>query len=149
MSGTSMATPHVAGIIALMLEANPNLTPAQVKDIIEKTATNMTGREPWEVGAGHINAYAAVAMGQGIRSDFGKTVNSCAPSIPTRCSRAAARWTSACCSPAAAVAPEEKSFTVGANTAWINAVADSAGQHRRARADLANGRALRLGDLAA
>jgi serine protease AprX len=64
MSGTSMATPHVAGIVALMLEANPNLSPAQVRDIIEKTATNMTGRGEWEVGAGHINAYAAVAMGR-------------------------------------------------------------------------------------
>ena len=75
MDGTSMATPHVAGIIALMLEANPNLTPLQVRDIIERTATNMTGRETWEVGAGHINAYAAVAEAQGIRNDHGNTVN--------------------------------------------------------------------------
>src|SRR3546814_4390854 len=61
MSGTSMATPHVAGIIALMLEANPNLTPAQVTDILERTSTNMTGRLAWEAGTGHVNAYAAVA----------------------------------------------------------------------------------------
>ena len=61
MSGTSMATPHVAGIVALMLEANPHLTPAQVKDILKRTATNMTSRLSWEAGAGHVNAYAAVA----------------------------------------------------------------------------------------
>ncbi|PVY42962.1 S8 family serine peptidase [Pontibacter virosus] len=60
MSGTSMATPHVAGIVALMLEANPKLTPDQVKSILQQTATNIPGREPWEVGAGYVNAYAAV-----------------------------------------------------------------------------------------
>ncbi|MBA3486820.1 MAG: S8 family serine peptidase [Lysobacter sp.] len=76
MSGTSMATPHVSGIIALMLEANPNLTPAQIRDILERTATNMTGRIYWEAGAGHVNAYAALAAAAGIRSDYGATVNS-------------------------------------------------------------------------
>ncbi|MHA6249034.1 S8 family serine peptidase [Pontibacter sp. CAU 1760] len=60
MSGTSMATPHTAGVIALMLEANPSLTPAQVKSIIQATATNMPNYESWEVGAGYVNAYAAV-----------------------------------------------------------------------------------------
>ncbi|AYA38758.1 T9SS C-terminal target domain-containing protein [Hymenobacter oligotrophus] len=60
MSGTSMATPHVAGVVALMLEAKPSLSPMQVKQILEKTATNMPNREPWEVGAGYVNAYAAV-----------------------------------------------------------------------------------------
>ncbi len=74
-SGTSMATPHVAGVVALMLEANPNLTPSQVKDIIERTATNMSGRLPWEAGAGHLNAYAAVAESAGVRSGWGATVN--------------------------------------------------------------------------
>ncbi|GAB2515856.1 S8 family peptidase [Lysobacter humi (ex Lee et al. 2017)] len=75
-SGTSMATPHVAGVVALMLEANPNLTPAQVKDIIVRTATNMTGRLAWEAGAGHLNAYAAVAEASGVRNGWGSTVNS-------------------------------------------------------------------------
>ncbi|MCC5639337.1 S8 family serine peptidase [Nostoc sp. CHAB 5844] len=41
-SGTSMATPHVAGIVALMLSANRNLTSAQVRQIITETAGNNT-----------------------------------------------------------------------------------------------------------
>ncbi|WP_193199380.1 S8 family peptidase [Nostoc sp. MG11] len=41
-SGTSMATPHVAGVVALMLSANPNLTDAQVRQIVTETAGNST-----------------------------------------------------------------------------------------------------------
>lgn len=41
-NGTSMATPHVAGVAALILSANPNLTPAQVESLISGTA-NRTG----------------------------------------------------------------------------------------------------------
>ncbi|WP_228027649.1 S8 family serine peptidase [Bacillus fonticola] len=61
MSGTSMAAPHVAGVVALMLEANPLLSPDKVKEIIENTATNMPAYEQWEVGAGYVDAYAAVS----------------------------------------------------------------------------------------
>ncbi|HWP41931.1 MAG TPA: S8 family serine peptidase [Blastocatellia bacterium] len=60
ISGTSMATPFVAGVVALMLDADPALTPDEVKSIIIETASRMPGREDWEVGAGYINAYAAV-----------------------------------------------------------------------------------------
>ncbi len=74
MSGTSMATPHVAGIIALMLEANPSLSPAEVKQILQDTATNMPGMEAWEVGAGYVNAYAAVDRAFQQRN-YGTTVN--------------------------------------------------------------------------
>jgi subtilisin len=41
-SGTSMASPHVAGVVALMLSANPNLTEGQVRQIITSTARNST-----------------------------------------------------------------------------------------------------------
>lgn len=60
ISGTSMATPFVAGVVALMLDANPTLNPDEIKEIIMQTASKMPGREEWEVGAGYINAHAAV-----------------------------------------------------------------------------------------
>ncbi|WP_255324842.1 S8 family serine peptidase, partial [Rhodanobacter sp. OR444] len=121
MSGTSMATPHVAGIVALMLEANPNLTPANVRDIVTRTATNMTGRLPWEAGAGHINAYTAVAEAAGVRGGFGATVNALnsfnssevlvagPPPVPFSVNFA----------PIGPVG--EQSFTVGPETAWVSA----------------------------
>lgn len=74
MSGTSMATPNVAGIVALILEADPLLSPAEVKQILEQTATNMPGYETWEVGAGYVNAYAAVDKAFN-HTAYGKTVN--------------------------------------------------------------------------
>ncbi len=60
MSGTSMAAPHISGVVALMLEANPTLTPDQVKSALQSTATPMAGYSPHEVGAGFVNAFAAV-----------------------------------------------------------------------------------------
>lgn len=59
-SGTSFSAPQVAGVIALMLEANPQLTPAQVRDILQRTATPLPPYYAHEVGAGMLNAQAAV-----------------------------------------------------------------------------------------
>jgi serine protease AprX len=59
-SGTSFAAPHVAATIALMLEAAPQLTPDQIKRILQSAATPMLGYSRYEVGAGYLNTYAAV-----------------------------------------------------------------------------------------
>jgi len=59
-TGTSFSAPQVAGAIALMLEVNPNLTPADIKDILSRTATPMPRYFFHEAGAGMLNTYAAV-----------------------------------------------------------------------------------------
>lgn len=63
LSGTSMAAPHVAGTIALMLEANPELTPNDVKRILSATAQDLgpAGRDD-DHGYGFVNAIAAVQV---------------------------------------------------------------------------------------
>lgn len=64
-SGTSMATPHVSGTVALMLEADPGLTPDLVKAILEGTATPMPEYGKHEVGAGYLNGFEAVRAASG------------------------------------------------------------------------------------
>jgi serine protease AprX len=59
-SGTSFSAPQVAATIALMLEVNPNLSPAQVRDILQRTAAPMPQYFQHEVGAGMLSAHAAV-----------------------------------------------------------------------------------------
>jgi subtilisin family serine protease len=45
LNGTSMAAPHVAGVVALMLSANPNLTPTQVRQMMIETAFRGNGQQ--------------------------------------------------------------------------------------------------------
>ena len=63
-SGTSFSAPQVAGAVALMLEADPTLTPAEVKDILSRTATPMPKYFVHEAGAGMLNTHAAVLEAQ-------------------------------------------------------------------------------------
>ncbi len=60
ISGTSMACPFISGTVALMLDADPTLSPDEVKSILRETATRIPNRDEWEVGAGFVNVYAAV-----------------------------------------------------------------------------------------
>ena len=60
-NGTSMATPHVAGLTALMLTKQPGLTPAQVESTLKSTARAMPVTCSEGCGAGLADATAAVA----------------------------------------------------------------------------------------
>jgi Subtilase family len=63
--GTSFACPHVSGVVALMLEANPRLTPDEVVTILRETANPMPFTER-EVGAGYVDARNAVRRVMGL-----------------------------------------------------------------------------------
>jgi serine protease AprX len=62
LSGTSQATPVVTGTVALMLQANPSLTPNAVKAILQYTAQLYPGYDPLTQGAGFLNALGAVQL---------------------------------------------------------------------------------------
>ena len=62
LSGTSMAAPVVSGTVALMLQANPTLTPNLIKAILQYTAEPYPGYDALEQGAGFLNALGAVRL---------------------------------------------------------------------------------------
>lgn len=65
VDGTSVAAPIVSSVIAQMLEANPGLTPEEIRDILTATAVPLTSISPERQGAGAVNAYQAVEMAAG------------------------------------------------------------------------------------
>ena len=73
LSGTSMSTPVVAGTVALMLEANPNLTPNMVKAILQFTAEAKKDVSYLAQGAGFLNSLGAVRLSRffahGVKGD--------------------------------------------------------------------------------
>ncbi len=61
LTGTSMACPHVTGVAALLLSVSPGLTRDDVREIVCRTATKLSGFSPDQQGSGVVNAGAAVA----------------------------------------------------------------------------------------
>ncbi|MFE2051532.1 S8 family serine peptidase [Streptomyces sp. NPDC059459] len=60
MSGTSMATPHVAGVAALVAAAHPDWTGQQLKQALVSSAKATAHHTPYEAGAGRVDAETAV-----------------------------------------------------------------------------------------
>ncbi|MCV0403089.1 MAG: S8 family serine peptidase [Chloroflexi bacterium] len=122
--GTSMATPHVAGAVALMLEARPQLTPQHVIDILEGTASDMPAYEIFEVGMGHLDAFAAVAAAEKGKVRFPPSVNGRTPQFtqvgeePFSGTVLAPTWTQAECPDSTGLLNHHE-FTVTAGTDTI------------------------------
>ncbi len=63
-SGTSMASPHIAGMAALLTEAHPDWSPMAMKSALMTTATNLlSGADPFAQGAGHADPNSAIDPG--------------------------------------------------------------------------------------
>lgn len=72
VSGTSISAPIVAGVAALVISANPNLTASQVEDILKQSADDL-GATGWDstYGWGRVNAARAVSLASGGSSSGG------------------------------------------------------------------------------
>ncbi|WP_109471704.1 S8 family serine peptidase [Ornithinimicrobium cavernae] len=60
MDGTSMATPHVAGTAALLLQQHPDLSAEALKERLMSSALPLQGEGPFQVGAGRVDVPAAL-----------------------------------------------------------------------------------------
>jgi hypothetical protein len=71
-----MAAPVVTGTVALMLQANPALTPNAVKAILQFTSQSYSAYDPLTQGAGFLNAGGAVELARAFANPAGATPNS-------------------------------------------------------------------------
>ena len=77
-SGTSFAAPYVAGVVALMLEANPALRPARIKALLLRSAEKWApGTKSNEAGKGRLQAYDAITRAAAITTGLNP------PDVPT------------------------------------------------------------------
>jgi subtilisin family serine protease len=70
MTGTSIAAAHVSGVVALMLERNPTLTPAQVRKILSAGAKRLGPSD--EFGAGLVDPVRALKLAKSRRTSPSK-----------------------------------------------------------------------------
>jgi len=103
LSGSSMAAPIAAGAAALMIQANPRLTPGLVKAILMYTAQSLTGANMLEQGAGQINVEGAIRLARAVRTDLSTSTTLGAPMLdgPT---------------------PTQETFVTGQTFAWSRGI---------------------------
>src|SRR5206468_2134655 len=70
MSGTSIAAPVVTGAVALMLQANPGLTPPLIKAILQYTAQPLPNYNLLQQGAGTLNIDGAIVLANALKTDI-------------------------------------------------------------------------------
>src|SRR5882724_4030012 len=99
MSGTSAASPVVAGAAAVLLEANPNLTPNMIKMILMYTAQPLAKFNMLEQGAGELNIEGAMRLTRLVRTDLSSStpvgsplLTSAAPSAQTTIAGQSFKW---------------------------------------------------------
>ena len=99
LSGTSVSAPIVAGAVAVMLEANPNLTPNMIKMILMYSAQSLKGYNMLEQGAGELNIEGAVRLARSVRTDLSASttlgaplLTSTAPNATTTIAGETFRW---------------------------------------------------------
>jgi subtilisin family serine protease len=83
LSGTSMATPVVAGAAALLLQTKPQLTPNMVKALLLYTAQPLAGFNMLEQGAGELNVEGAVRVAKLVRTDLSNSTPTGSPFLTT------------------------------------------------------------------
>lgn len=120
-TGTSFSAPQVTAAIALMLEVNPTLTPADIKDILSRTATPMPRYFFHEAGAGMLNTYAAVleaAFPERHMGGFRSTLSSNSIRFVTRTSQTFEQTVFPNVISSANIAIPQNTIQIGVNIYW-------------------------------
>jgi len=95
MSGTSAAAPVVSGAVALLLQAEPNLTPDQVKYRLMATANkSWSGYDPTKAGAGYVDIYSAIKTKTVASANTGVPISKLLFTNPLAGSREKTTWDS-------------------------------------------------------